>query len=87
MPDDKYMEITDSDNNITKYRILECYTLRETGKKYIIYTDDSHNENNELNVYAAIYNPNGDGNLEKIESKQEWDIVKNQIKEFNLRRK
>ena len=76
----KYMEIIDENDNSIKYEILLSFMLSDTGKHYIIYTDNTYNENNELNVYASIYNPLDDTKLEKIESEQEWRIINNQIR-------
>ena len=64
--DVKYMEITDQNNHIVKYRILTSFIWGKTGKRYVIYTDDSYNENKELKVYASIYNPFDNTKLEKI---------------------
>ena len=74
------MEIIDENDNSIKYEILLSFMLSDTGKHYIIYTDNTYNENNELNVYASIYNPLDDTKLEKIESEQEWRIINNQIR-------
>ena len=83
MPDEKkYMEIIDEDDNVIKYEILLSFILSNTGKHYVVYTDNTYNKNNKLNVYAAIYNPLDDTKLEKIETEQEWNIINSQIKKL-----
>ena len=71
------MEIVDS-----KYEILLSFILDTTCKQYIVYTDNTYNEKNELNIYAVIYNPFDDTKLEKVESENEMQIVKSQIKKL-----
>ena len=75
----KYMEIIDENDNVIKYEILLSFVIFDTGKHYVIYTDNTFNEKNELKVYASIYNPLDDTKLEKIETEQEWDIINKQI--------
>ena len=39
---DKYMEITDQNNNVVKYKILMSFIWEKTGKHYLVYTDDTY---------------------------------------------
>ena len=82
----KYMEIIDENDNVITYEILLSFMLFDTGKHYVVYTDNTYNENNELNVYASIYNPLDDTKLEKIETEQEWNIINNQINKLILKK-
>ena len=82
----KYMEIIDENDNVITYEILLSFMLFDTGKHYVVYTDNTYNENNELNVYASIYNPLDDTKLEKIETEQEWNIINRQINKLILKK-
>ncbi|MDD2181385.1 MAG: DUF1292 domain-containing protein [Bacilli bacterium] len=69
---------------------LECEALftfesDETGKSYIVYTDNTLDEEGNTKVYAAIYTPEkNEGILQPIESEKEWKIIEtifNEIQE------
>ena len=59
---------------------VECEALftfesDETKKNYIVYTDNSQDEEGNTKVYASIYNPNEDETkLLPIETEKEWKI-------------
>lgn len=56
--------------------VLFTFESDETNKKYMVYTDNTLDEQNNTKVYAAIYNPEGEGvNLSPIETEKEWKIV------------
>lgn len=67
---------------------VECEALftfesEETHKNYIVYTDNTKDEEGNTKVYAAIYNPEGDQmKLEPIESEQEWNMIETILKEI-----
>ena len=58
---------------------LECEALftfesDETGKNYIVYTDNTQDEEGNTKVYAAIYTPEEEeGILQPIQSEKEED--------------
>lgn len=65
--------------------ILFTFDWPESGKSYIVYTDNSRDEDGNVQVFASIYNPRelegldeptGDGpRLIPIETEQEWRLV------------
>lgn len=56
--------------------ILVTFDSEETEKSYVIYTDNTKDENGNVRVYASTYNP-GDPqmNLEDIKTEKEWKMV------------
>lgn len=60
---------------------LECDVLftvdsDETKKSYIVYTDNSTDEEGNIKTYASIYDPTGESlKLDPIETEQEWDMI------------
>ncbi len=60
---------------------LECDVLftvdsEETGKSYIVYTDNSVDENGNIKTYGSIYDPSGESlKLDPIETEQEWNML------------
>lgn len=56
--------------------ILFTFDSEETGKSYIVYTDDSKDEAGNIQVYASIFNPEDPNTkLEAIESEKEWKVI------------
>ena len=73
---DNYFTLIDNDGNEKKMRVLYTFDLVETGKNYIVYTDDTKDENGLIKVYASCYNPNKKtSDLMPIETDKEWNIV------------
>ena len=59
--------------------VLFTYEDDKTKKNYIVYTDNTLDENGKIKVYANTYDPTGkDLALGKIESEEEWETI-NQI--------
>ena len=60
---------------------IECEALftfesDETKKNYIVYTDNSLDENGNVKVYASIFDPTKDpADLIPIETEREWKII------------
>ena len=62
--------------------VLFTFDSEETKKSYIVYTDNTTDEEGNVRVYASVYKPDAknEGNPEKqellpIESEREWKIV------------
>ena len=56
--------------------ILVTFDSEETGKSYVIYTDNSKDENGHVRVFASTYNPKAkDWELDDIKTEKEWKIV------------
>ncbi len=73
---------------------VECEALfrfesNETHKNYIVYTDNSQDDEGNTRVYASIYTPGEEKTkLEPIETEAEWnkvqqilDVIQEQVKE------
>ena len=77
--DKLYFSFTD-DNNVThKFEILVTYKMLETGKYYMIYTDNTYDSNGELNAYAAIYDPFDESVFEELQTEEEWELANQYI--------
>lgn len=58
------------------YDVLFTFESDETGKNYIVYTDNSKDENGNIEVYASIYDPeNPNSRLEAITTDKEWKVI------------
>lgn len=58
--------------------ILFTFDSDETKKSYIVYTDNTLDEEGSTKVYASIYDPTGQNPaLMPIESEKEWLVIEN----------
>lgn len=65
-----------SDGEETLYEVLFTFDSDETGKSYMVYTDDSKDENGNIRVFASAYTIDGDQTeLMPIETATEWKII------------
>lgn len=58
--------------------VLFTFDSDETKKSYVVYTDNTKDENGNIRVYASIFNPNdnGDGTeLLPIQTEKEWKVI------------
>lgn len=83
MEKNKKLKITDTSGKTSEYDIITAFFWTKTKKNYIVYTDNTKNENNDLNVYASIYNPNDLTKLEDINSDDEWSEVEKRLKNIS----
>ena len=56
--------------------ILFTFDNDETKKSYMVYTDNSKDENGKVRVFASIYDPNDPkSKLEEIKTEKEWKVI------------
>ena len=66
----------DENGNETVYDVLFTFESEETHKNYIVYTDNTKDEQGNVEVYASIYDPNDPhSKLEAIETEKEWKVI------------
>lgn len=71
------------DNKEKEFEILYTFKSLKTNKDYIIYTDNTF-DNNSLNIYASIYYPlDKERELKNIESNEDWKEVENFLNSMN----
>lgn len=63
--------------------VLFTFESDETKRNYIVYTDNTIDEEGNTKVYASIYNPDEDETkLIPIESDKEWKIIETILEEL-----
>ena len=63
--------------------VLFTFESDETKKNYMVYTDNTLDEQGNTKVYASIYNPNEENtNLIPIETEKEWKIIETILEEL-----
>ena len=66
----------DENGNEIVYDVLFTFESDETGKNYIVYTDNSKDEAGNIEVYASIYDPEDpQSKLEAITTDKEWKVI------------
>ncbi len=74
---------TNTEGKEVEYEVLFTFDSDETNKSYMVYTDDSKDENGNIRVFASTYVTNGDSTeLFPIESDKEWKIIDTILKEL-----
>ena len=80
---ENYFTLIDNDGNEKKMRVLYTFDLVETGKNYIVYTDDTKMEDGTIRTYASSFNPNSKtSDLLPIETEKEWKIIETILDEL-----
>ena len=76
-------KLANSEGVLVEYEVLFTFDSDETNKSYIVYTDDSKDENGNTRVFASCYIP-GDKTtqLTPIETEKEWKIIDTILKEL-----
>lgn len=82
MNEKKSLKIIDDFGKEIEYEILIAFKWTKTNKNYIVYTDNTNDENGNLNIFAAIYYPRDDSKLDAIETDEEWDEVERRLKDL-----
>ena len=80
MDNKKILKLIDESGNEIEYEILLAFKWMKTNKNYIVYTDNTKDEEGNINVFAAIYYPNDSTRLDPIETDEEWDEIDIRLK-------
>ena len=77
----KYIyEILD-DGSKVKYDVILTFHNDNNNRDYIVYTDNSYDDNNKLKIYASIYNSFDNTFIGNPNTKEEWNIINNLLEE------
>ena len=76
-------KVIDDKGKEIEREVLFTFESDETKKNYIVYTDNTTDEEGNTKVYASIYNPNEeDVKLTPIETDKEWKIIETILSEL-----
>ena len=68
--------LLDENGQEVVYDVLFTFESDQTNKNYIVYTDNSKDEEGNIEVYESIYYPDDEnGRLEAIETESEWKLI------------
>lgn len=76
-------KVFDDNGKEVECEVLFTFESDETKKNYIVYTDNTTDEEGNTKVYASIYTPGEEETkLEPIESEHEWAIIEKILEEL-----
>ncbi len=71
-----YFTYIDNEGNKKECKILYTFDLAEANKNYIVYTDETLDENGKFRTYASTFDPNKElSDLGPIETEKEWKLI------------
>lgn len=78
---DNQLIIIDDEGNEIVCEIIFTFDSEATGKKYVIFqaVDD---ESGEVGAASYIEKDNGEGELEPIETEEEWELIQDALNDF-----
>lgn len=76
MDEKKKFVVLDANGKEVQCEPLFTFESDETKKQYVVYTDNSKDENGNVRVFASIYNDKKEGGeLLPIKSDKEWKVI------------
>lgn len=76
MDDKNTFKVINKDGEEVVCNILFTFDSEETGKSYIVYTDNSLDELGNIQVFASVFHPEDPNTkLEPIETEKEWKVI------------
>ena len=76
-------KVVNDEGKEVECEVLFTFESDETKKNYIVYTDNTKDEEGNTKVYASIYNPDQDETkLLPIETDKEWKIIETILEEL-----
>ncbi len=79
-------KVTDEAGKEIECEVLFTFESDETKKNYMVYTDNTTDDEGNTKVYASIYNPNEEETkLIPIETEKEWKIIETILEELQTK--
>lgn len=81
-------KVLDEHGNEHEFELLFTVESDETGKNYMVYTDNTTDENGNVKTYASIFDPTSEqSKLEPITTEKEWKTITDILEKFNTENK
>ena len=69
-------KVVDKDGKEIEFEILFTFESDETKKNYMVYTDNTQDENGNVRVYTSVFVPDAEPlELLPVETEREWKII------------
>ena len=76
---EKRIVLKHTDGSEDEYTLLMLFKSTKMNKEYILYTDETYDADDKLNIFASIYN---DNTISDIETDEEWIEVENMLDKY-----
>lgn len=74
--EEKTFTMVNAEGKETKYDVLFTFDSEDTNKSYIAYTDNTYDEEGNIQVYASTYDPDSETMvLGEIKTDKEWKVI------------
>lgn len=73
--------ILSEDGREEEYTLLMLYKSTKMNKEYILYTDETYDYDDNLNIFARIFNRNNNS-VKYIEDEKEWEEVETVLDKY-----
>ena len=78
------MSIVTEDGSVEEVEVILACEFKDTKKEYVIYTKNERDENDNITVYVShVDRSSGEPNLLGIEDEEEWNRVKDVLRELS----
>lgn len=75
--------ILNAEGKEVECEVLFTFDSEETGKSYVVYTDNTLDDEGNTEVYASIFDPTGTNpGLQPVESDKEWKVIETILSEI-----
>ncbi len=78
---DNQLIFHDEDGNEIVCEIIFTYDSEATGKKYVVFQAEG-DESGEVGAASYVEKGNGEGELEPIETEEEWELLQDALNDF-----
>lgn len=69
-------KVIDNEGKEITFEVLFTFESDETKKNYMVYTDNTKDENGNVRVYASVFKPDAEPlELLPVETEREWKII------------
>ncbi len=83
MADRAVMTVINENNEIMDVDVLFTFKNTATNVCYIVYTENTLDENGDTEVFASIFDPDDKTlTLHPIESEMEWALLESKLREY-----
>ncbi|MGG3798220.1 DUF1292 domain-containing protein [Metabacillus fastidiosus] len=84
---EKQITVIDEDGNEQLCEVLFTFESEEFNKSYVLYypLGSDNDDDEEMEIHASSFSPSADGEdgeLEPIETEEEWDLVEEMLNTF-----
>ncbi len=80
----KMMSIVAEDGTVEEVEVILAFEFKDNKKEYVIYTKNEKDENDNITVYVSyIDRSSGEPKLMGIEDEEEWNRVKDVLRELS----